>query len=260
MTQPTPFAPGQVSAPNDQITARLRALEARVAELSRRDLSNANVGQGGRLRALYANGAEALQVGKDPVDGANKTRISYSSGSSAIAIGPGAAAYGGQETLVLRDLAGSMVLTTDELAGYGISNPVWAYGCTVPFAGTNSATQTLNAEVSVLEAYPTFYHPSIRAQGLITAPNGLVWKYRLRLWDNVAGAEVATSSTSSGLSGSQYFDKYLLIPKAYCGAQQMTAQLMVTMTTAAGTNAWQVQPSRILGFSLAYYNLYPSLQ
>lgn len=254
-----PVAPGQVSAPITRLEQEVKELRRLVQELQRRDLSNANVGQGGRLRALYANGNEALQVGKDPVDGANKTRISYSSGTSALAIGPGSAAYGSQETLVLRDLAGVTLLTTDELAGYGISNPVLPYGCTVPFNGTSSKVQTLNAEVSVLEAYPTFYHPSIRSQGLITAPNGLVWKYRLRLVDN-SGTEVATSSTTTGMSGSQYFDKFLLIPQQYCGAQQMTAQLMVTMTTASGTNAWQVQPSRVLGYSLAYYNLYFGLQ
>lgn len=254
MTSPDPYAPGTVGQPNDQITARLRQLEQTVAELMRRDLSNANVGQGGRLRALYGNGNEAFQTGKDPADGQNKTRISYSGGGLAISIGPGSAAYGSQETLVVKDLVGNTVFGTDELAGFGLSHPGINYPMGTNFEGTPSASLASGVEVPAASGGFLYYHPVLWVQCLVTT--SLSWKARLRLYDQVAGAEVATSSTTPVQSGSQYFERMLQIPQAYVGRQNMLAEVRLTPQAAGSVQLW---PKQCSGTTLSYYDIRPDI-
>lgn len=255
MTSPVPpTAPGVVAAPNDMITARLQALEARVSELSRRDLSNAQVGQGGRLRAMYSNGVEALQVGKDPVDGVNKTRISYSSGITAFAIGPGAATYGSQETAVIKDLAGNVVFAMDELAGYGISHPALAYAVGVTFQGTTAATLTAGTEYAVVRGATMYYHPAMRVQGLVNTSD-TNWSYRVRVL-NADGTEAVSSSWTTGLNGPQYYDKILLLPQTAVGQQNTSIEVRLKLGATGSVDTFPMPP---VGVTKSLYDLLPSI-
>lgn len=247
-----PIAPGQVSSPISALEQEVRELRRMVEELSRKDLSNANVGQGGRLRGLYSNGAEAFHFGKDPIDSQNKARIDYSSGGTAIGIGPGASEYGAQETMVIRDLAGNIVFQTDELAGAGLSNPggaAYPFGCMFAGTGTGSALAA-GVEVVVAQGGWSFYHPAIFVAGLITT--GLSsWSYRVRFLDG-NGTEVATSSSVTGNVGGQFYGKAVLVPPALISAQACLVQLMVTPGVSGSLVVW---PASTQGYSLSLYNL-----
>lgn len=245
-----PIAPGQVSQPVTVIEQEVRELRRMVEELSRKDLSNANVGQGGRLRGLYANGAEAFQFGKDPVDGQNKARIGYSSGITAVGIGPGASAYGGQETLVIRDLAGGAVFGTDELAGFGLSHPGLAYPIGVSFEGSG-VSLTAGTEYILASGGFMFYHPALWVKGLIRAGNADTWTMRINVTDP-SGAQVATSTITPTQTASQYFERLIALPQSAVCAQNYGLNILVK--PGVTTSAILCYPQTPMGTTLSYYN------
>lgn len=249
MTTPS-TAPGSVPPPMDDTARRIRALEQRVDELSRRDLSNAQVGQGGRLRGLYGNGNEAFQFGRDPVDGENKAIISYSDGTRAIAIGPGAAAYGAQETMVMRDVDGNVMLSMDEFAGAGLSNPTTDYAFGILFEGSGAATLTGGTQYTVADAGFIMYHPALLISALVKTSAS--WTARVRLVDGL-GNELATSSTTPTQGGTQYVTRAVPVPVDQVGVQNVKLQLRVT--PVATTTDFTVYPRFCRGISLGYYNL-----
>jgi len=247
-----PIAPGQVSQPIDRLEQEVRELRRMVEELSRKDLSNAQVGQGGRLRAMYANGTEALQVGKDPVDGNNKFRVGYSGGTTAIGIGPGAAAYGGQETMVIRDLANNPVMGTDELAGFGLSHPGLCYPIAPVFEATPSAGQTYTAgvEQSVAVGGFMFYHPVLWFKGLIRG--SVNWTLRCVVRDP-SGTVVATSSSTPTQANNQYYERMVALPQSAVCAQNYSAEIWINVATTTTSISCYPQPT--VGTTLAYYNI-----
>lgn len=96
MTEPL-FQPGTVSRPNSGLEHRVAELENRLAEFMRRDLSNAGMGLGSRLRVRYGSGAQAMLIGTD-VDGKPK--------------------------IVIQDPSGNVLLATDSDIGYGLASPI----------------------------------------------------------------------------------------------------------------------------------------
>jgi hypothetical protein len=245
-----PIAPGQVSSPVTALEQEVRDLRRMVEELSRKDLSNANVGQGGRLRGMYANGQEAFQFGKDPVDGNNKARIGYSDGTPAIGIGPGGAFYGGQETLVVRDLAGSPILGTDELAGFGLSHPGLAYPIASVFEATYANGATISGEFAVAVGGFMFYHPVLWFKGLIRA--SVNWTLRCVVTDP-SGAIVASSSSTPTQANNQYYERMVQLPQSAVCAQNYSASVLITPAAATTTISCWPQPT--MGTTLGYYNV-----
>jgi hypothetical protein len=252
MTSPT--APGSVPPPMDDTARRIAALERRVDELTRRDLSNAQVGQGGRLRGLYSNGQEAFQFGLDPVDGVNKSLIRYSNGTRAIGVGAGAAAYGSQEQLSIFDLAGNGVLVTDEVAGYGLSHPSLSYLLGQNFAGSGGAVPAAT-ETAVLEGYSILYNPAVLFRALVRTTG--TWTARFVLMDGAGVIQTSTTATATQ-TDNQYVNKMISVPEE--AIAQLGWSLRLLVTSSAGLATVNAYPLRSVGVSQAYYLQNPGLQ
>jgi hypothetical protein len=231
------YIPGAVAPSADDTAQRIKALERTVAELTRKDLSRANIGQGGRLRGLYGNGSESVLFGVDPEDGANKSQIRYSDGVPAFAVSPGLPAYGSREQLRLNDLNGVPIFITDEVAGYGISHP----GLTYIMSGREELAPgaSSGAAVTVMEGGNQVYNP--------------VWYVvaRMRIGHNIAGTStvnffleiksgstvVATSSIQSEpvtgvIFAIRTFIRMCAIPAEYI-ARGLSATVKAYATTPA---------------------------
>ena len=232
MTTPPfqPYLPGVVTPPIDAIEKRTKQVSRRVDELARRDLTNAIVGQGASFRATVANG-----------------------GNNVLALQKGAAVYGGKQTLVLRDIAGKLTYVLDELAGYGLSHPGFNYLPGVSFAGTPSASNPSGVEQVVAEYPGIFYNPAIYASFLITT--SATWSGRI-LATTTDGLTVSSSTVTSGLVGSQYVTKIILLPASMMGTQLVRLRFLVTPTTTATTACF---PQYALGVSKALYDSAPAL-
>lgn len=255
MTSPT--APGSVPPPMDDTARRIRNLEARVDELTRRDLSNAQVGQGGRLRGLYSNGAEAFQFGRDPVDGENKATINYSGGTRAFGIGPGAVAYGSQEQLRINDLSGSPVLITDELAGYGLSVPNFpmllnGWEETDLTGATTSATAASKA-TGYSYAYNPALHFYIRLRLRDTTASTFNARVRATLPDSsIIESTDTVYSVGANVINIRFMEKIILLPPEAMG-QQIQADVMVWNSSGAN-GAVQAVPQLCHGVAKSFYD------
>lgn len=252
--------PGAVSPGAQNLAERVKQLEKQLAEMQRRDLSRANIGQGGRLRGLYGNGNESVLFGVDPDDGANKATIKYSDGQGAFSVAPGLADYGGKEQLRMNDLNGKAIFITDEVAGYGISHPGLSYGIwgREELQPGNSA----GTAVTMIEGHNAVYNP--------------VWFVvaRMRLAHTIAGTssvsmflelrDGATVVTTSGTQveavtgvvfAARTFQKMVLIPAGYM-SQGLTMNLRVHTPTPADFNVTGY-PLQSKGASKAFFDLNP---
>lgn len=253
-------APGSVPPPSDDMAKRLAALERRVDELSRKNIDRSTVGQGGVIRGLYKNGNEAFLFGVDPDDGANKSQIKYSDGQVAFSVAPGAAVYGGKEQLRINDLNGRAIMVTDEVAGYGLSHPGFAY----PVWGREELQPGNSAPnaVTVAEGHNQVYNP--------------VWYVtaRMRLVHNIVGTstvnfflEIRSGSTVIATSGIQAeavtgsvivarsFIRMCAIPANYI-ASGLSARIQAYTATPSDFGV-TVYPLESKGTSRAFYDLSP---
>lgn len=221
--------PGVIFPPITALEQRITALEAKLDAVSRRDLTNAVVGQGGTFRAtLEAGGVDVLSIK------------------------PGLPQFGSKQQMTLRDGQGHATYRTDELAGYGLSTPLYSYTMGVTFEGSNATTNAAGVEVKVAECPAAFYNPAVYARALVTIPNGVNWSYRFIVVD---GAGTSVNSTSSSVSNSQYVQKALLLPPSFMDNQTTKLQLLITPATATG---FTVFPGVCVGAAKSFYDAFPS--
>lgn len=226
MTFPN-LPPGVIFPPMTALEQRVNALEAKLDAVSRRDMTNAVVGQGGTFRAtLEAGGVDVLSIK------------------------PGLPEYGSKQQMRMGDGQGHTTYRTDELAGYGLSAPLYNYSMSVTFEGTTSANNAAGVEVRVAEYTGPFYNPALAARALVNMPNGVSWAYRFVATD---GATVVTS-TSSTLVSSQYTQKILLLPANFIDNIATKLQLFVNPSVAGAT---VVYPGSCVGAAKAYYDAWP---
>lgn len=195
------------------VRPRMNSTEAQLAEqrrlteaLTRRDLSNAGVGAGGRLRAYYKDGTRGVLIGTDPDDGANKVKLSYDSGVTAVALQPGSPVYGSRTQLTIRDLNNRTMMQTDELAGFGLAAPRFA----LPIVGLEAigpGMPTTSGTAAVLatgrcSTYNPSWYTSVRIRCLngVTAFTANVF-LRITCQD---GTVITSTTTSFTVNASAY--------------------------------------------------------
>lgn len=252
--------PGAVAPDAGNTAQRIKKLEGQLAEQQRRDLSRANIGQGGRLRGLYGNGSEAVLFGVDPDDGANKATIKYSDGTGAFSIAPGLPAYGSKEQIRMNDINGKPIFITDEVAGYGISHPglgypVWGREELAPGASSPAA-------VTVIEGTNSVYNPVWFVAARMRCGHSIAGTSTVNFYLEIrdGGTVVATSSVQAEVvTGVVFairsFARMCVIPAERIG-NQLTAFVKAYTTTPAdfGITAY---PQWSSGTSRAFYDYNP---
>jgi hypothetical protein len=244
-------APGSVPQPNDRLEQRIKALEKLVDELQRKDLSNATVGQGGRIRGLYKDGTQAFAYGTDPADGQNRMLMHYTTGDTAIRITPGSPLYGSSEQLVIKDLANHRILGTDELAGYGIVEPIFAN----PMVAIPGLNMVSGVEQKVATCKAFFYQPAYWSDLLCT--NFLTMtgvSCRLSLSD---GTNTFFSSATTSAGNGSTHGRFISIPSDFINKQNVELAWLAT-TTGSGTMS--VAATRSHGISQALFVANPGFQ
>lgn len=244
-------APGSVPPNNDDLAKRLREVERRLDEMSRRNLDNATVGQGGRIRGLYKDGTQAFAYGTDPADGQNRMLMHYTTGDTAIRITPGSPLYGAAEQLVIKDLANHRILGTDELAGYGIVEPIFANPM-VPIPGLNMVAG-VEQKVATCKAffYQAAYWSDLLCTNFVTM-TGV--SCRLSLSD---GTTTFFSSATTPAGNGSTHGRFISIPSDFINKQNVELAWLAT-TTGSGTMA--VAATRSHGISQALFVANPGFQ
>lgn len=255
------YRPGAVAPGVENTAQRIKQLERQLAEIQRRDLSRANIGQGGRLRGVYGNGNEAVLFGVDPDDGANKSQIRYGSGDVAFSVAPGL--YTPDEQLTMFDTNGAPLMITDELAGYGISHPSLSYnlyGREELQPGATVGTAVIHAE-----GWAAMYNPVLHVATRVrivhsTAGTDNLLAF-LEIRDMGQNLLVTSSTQTIPATGSVIFaatfERMCVIPASSIGRRLIAR---VCAYSAAPANfAVTMYPLMSIGISQAGYDLYPTL-
>lgn len=243
------FRPGPVSQPDTGVTDRIRRLEELVAELQRRDMNRATVGQGGTFRGYYDNGQLAFTFGEDLDDGVRKVRFNYASnGNKAFQIGPGNPAVDEPEQLHIKDQNGVNVFATDGVAGYGLAEPSFTY----LMGPVDSFARTTGVEDFAAESNAFFYNPAVWSKIRISSMAGGITGASLRLVaiDGAGITQVSSSSTVIG-AGINTVTKIILLPANMINAQNCKLQWKLTPTGSGTLAAW---PLMCKGTSKFFYD------
>lgn len=262
MTSPG-YVPGSVPPNNGNTEQRLRDLEKRIDAITRKDLSRANIGQGGRLRGQYSNGSESILFGVDPEDGRNKAQIKYSDGNNAFSVSPGNEAFGSLEHLVMWDQSRNVFLSTDELIGYGLSNPTLA----LPVWGREELQPGANAGAAVAMAegrnfvYNPVVHMQIRVRCAHSAAGTTNLSMFLEVVDQSANVLATSSTQTESVTGVVFsvktFERQVVLPESAMG-RLCTIRMRVHSPTPAnyGVTAY---PMMCIGTSKSWYDIFPAL-
>jgi hypothetical protein len=193
------------------------------------------------------------------------TTVRFDTGVAAMAIQPGNAMYGSKQIMVLRDLAGTSVYTTDEAAGYGLSNPTLAFTLSgYESAGPSLPTTRGTALVvggGTSFAYNPCWHAAMRLRftnGATTA-TAVAW---LRISDGNSGATLYESSDQNFSIGTNVFDVEIFERMVLLSAANMVNRLKAEVFLYAPTGtSLTVQGFTTVanGVSKGFYDLLPSL-
>lgn len=224
MTYPV-IPPGVVVPPTTALEQKVNELERKVNELTRRDLSNVVVGQGGTFRATLTAG-----------------------GVDVISIKPGSPTYGSKQQMTLRDQAGNAMYRTDELAGYGLSAPIYTYFMApiqIP------ANLTAGVEGDVVRSDATPYNPGWYSMVLFRNFVGITsLDVRFQATD---GNLTVTSSTQT-IGGPTFVAKAILLPASFMDGQNVTARWYAKANI---TGTVECMPITSLGAARARYDIMP---
>lgn len=244
-----PTRPGVVYQSQDYLEQRVRRLEEVVDELSKKDLTNATVGQGGRFRGVYATGSEAFVFGKDSRDGINKARINYTDGTAAFQIGPGNPNSNPpeQEQMRLNDQQGKRMFATDGIAGYGLAEPSFQH-LLCPIYGL---AWVAGVEQVAARAFTFLYNAALYTEvqvrnfaGGVTAVTGRV------IVTNGDGSQVVSSSTpASGANNN--FRRVVLLPADFMNSQNLKVEWAMTTTGSGTMDVW---PRVCRGVTKSFYD------
>jgi hypothetical protein len=265
MTLPMPpNFDGPVPDFSASLEARSKQQAAKLDEHMRKDLSNGNVSQGGRLRVLHNNGATAVTMGTDPATQQNRTALNYDSGLAALRLAPGAAVYGSKHQLTVWDIAGKIMLSTDEAAGFGLSNPGFTYGLWGQEALSAGVPTSAGAAVVMAQGLAKTVSPSWYVGARIRVANGVTGFTLNTFFQSIAAdGTVTTSGVLSSVIGTNVLQIINLTKVMPLRLQDMNA--MVTMYlkcwvtgSDATMSSAQAFPTVSMAGSQALYDLNPT--
>ncbi|MEC3974730.1 hypothetical protein [Amycolatopsis sp. H20-H5] len=159
---------------------------------------------------------------------------------------------GGQKTSKLYDQSGHIMWGTDEVAGYGLSEPTLSYGMSTEIAGNGNQSMGVNTENTVMVGGVQAYNPAVLCSITIYT---LITNYDFRVTAQ-SGATTVSTSITTGLNSTSAITKMLLLPATFMNAP-VTLRALVTPRSASGT-AW-VSCSGAYGIGKGYYDLNPGL-
>lgn len=225
----SPVQPGVVTPDQNRVEQRIARVQRQADELQRRNLANARVGQGGRFSAsLSAIGPDVL------------------------AIAPGAPVYGSRQVLRLNDIAGSPVFQHDELAGYGLSAPIYTYFM-APIPGT---TSTVGVEAAFATSEPFVYNPAWFSKVLVRNMLGAATSWSVRFKVSAPGQADIYSSAATFTGGATFLSRCVLLPAVFMNYQNVIGSWVATPN---GTGSIDVWPLASAGRSKAFYDQILSL-
>lgn len=250
--------PGSVGPRERDNNDRIAKLEARIAELERKDMTNATVGQGGTFRGIYDNGNTAFTFGKDRADGIRKAKFYWpSTGAEAFQIGPGNQNLNPPEAeqMRFRDQSNNILFGTDGVAGYGFVEPLLDYAM-YPIAGLNYVSGV--AQVAC-QSQSFFYNAAIWSQLLVRNFTGTITSLTLQLQLRHSDGSIATVQSSPALTvtANSTITKMIAVPEPYISAQFTYLEWLLT---ANGNGTVDVFPRMNRGVSRAYYNISAAYQ
>lgn len=229
--------------PLTDTTRRIRDLERQVQELaSAKTLQNATISQGG----LEITDGGSLQV-IDPTTGTVVGYIgSFSGGFGVVLTRPNGnvalQVFGG--FLGIRDNAGSIVVSDDATAGYGLATPYIPF-CTFQDIGFGTSNTTTSAAFIAMQWGDGYQqHPNVTASLLVQADAGTAGEVRMTVGGTQIGASVSIPAGSYG----QFTIPATPWPAGtFVQNQRVLAQLEARVTSGSGgisvrgLGAWGVQ-------------------
>jgi hypothetical protein len=246
-----PVRPGTLSQPDTGVNDRIADLERVVAELQRKDMNRATIGQGGTFRGFYDNGQLAFTFGKDVDDGVRKAKHYWpSTGTEAFQIGPGNPNAGEAEQMRFKDQSGKILFGTDGVAGYGFVEPLLDYTM-YPIAGLNYVAGVPQV---ACQAQSFFYNAALWSQILVRNFTGTITSITLQLQLRHSNTDIPAvqSSTATSVVANSTIRKIIAVPQAYISSQFTYAEWLLT---ANGTGTVDVFPRMNRGVSRAFYNI-----
>lgn len=230
-------APGQAGRPQDSYEQRLAALERKIDEHSRRDLSNSVVSAGGLFRILNPNGHTGLRAGPFAADPT-------------------------KSVLSVNDNNGAPMVSVDYVSGYGLGNPTLAY----PYAGFESLNLTGATSVGTATEVGVgrnwVYNPALSLMPRVrwfSSTAATVWFFAIFQAPSgthttaghsyalpAAGADIEFPGCAALFQAQDMAEETTVSFRAYCSAGT-ASNVNVTMTFYRGS-----------GVSKGYYDLIPA--
>jgi hypothetical protein len=248
-----PTRPGQVPPRERDQNDRIARLEAQVAELLGRDMTNATVGQGGTFRGLYDNGQLAFSFGKSKVDGIRKSTLYWpSTGKEAFQIGPGNPNTNPPELeqMRFRDQADNILFGTDGVAGYGFVEPLLSY----PMYAVPGLNYVAGVAQQATECQAHFYNAALWSQIRVRAFTGTITSVTAQLRLRHSNSDIAPvlSSVSAATPANGSIRRVVPVPEEYISAQFTYLDWWITANGAGTIEVW---PMMNRGVSRTSYDL-----
>jgi len=221
---------GQYKPSSDRVERKLDDANARMDALQNRTLRNSIVGQGGSFRGTVVDG-----------------------GANVIEIGKGSEFYGSKQVMKMRDIGGRLMYQHDEVAGYGLSAPLYGYPMyTIPGV---SAASGVASEFARSEAF--IYNSVWYVKVLIRNMTGLATSWSVVFKASSPGLPDFTTSAFVYTGGATYMTRFLLLPVEYMNAQTVTGQILATPNNTGALEVWPVVSA---GRYKAYWDSNPGLR
>lgn len=221
-----PYAP-----PADRVERKLDSANARMDALQNRTLRNSLVGQGGSFRGTVEDG-----------------------GASVIELGKGSPFYGSKQVMKMRDIGGKLMYQHDEVAGYGLSAPL--YGYPMYLVPGVSAVAGVASEFARAEAF--VYNAVWYVKILVRNMTGLATSWSIVFKASAPGLPDVTSTPFTYVGGgATYMNRFLLLPIEYMNAQSVIGQILATPNNTGAIDTWPIVSA---GRTRAYWDFNPGLR
>jgi hypothetical protein len=192
--------------------------------------------------------------------------LKYQDGGPAFTIRPGSAAYGSKQQMALWDSSGNEIFSTDESAGYGISNPSLSLSMTAYESAGPAIPGTRGAALVVAGGLAYIYNPAWHVAARLRFANGAnvatanAW---LRISDGLSGATLFESSEQAFSIPANTFTAPTFERICLLGEPQMSARMKAEIwlySPTGGNLSVQAFPFLSSGTSKAWYDSLPALQ
>ena len=207
---------------NDENLANaLGAVATRIEETTRHNAYPFSVAPGGSTALSITPDSNVKLANGQPV---SNLTVGTGAGQTIISTRPG---YSNNQTLTIYDLSGRPHFGTDELAGYGLSAPIYTY-----FMGLIPGyTFTSGVEREIARSEPFLYNPAWITRILI---KNLVTMTSLSIRFVVTSGGVSVASSPATVTGDTFVTRIVLLPASFMNAQNVVGQWLVT-PNATGT-------------------------